>query len=153
MIIQHRFATTEDIPFLARMNRALVEDEGHRNRVQSDAWLEQRMRAFLAGDYRTVLFEAEGKPAGYALHTIHREHPDTVHLRKIFVERGMRRRGVGSEMMRILREEIWPADKRIAVGVLSGNRAAIAFYESIGFTPYAIEMEIPARKIPGNTGK
>jgi ribosomal protein S18 acetylase RimI-like enzyme len=143
--LEHRFATLEDVPLLARMNRRLVEDEGHRNRDKSDAWLEERMRGFLdGGGYRAVLFEAGGKTAAYALYTVHREHPDTVHLRQIYVERGRRRQGVGREAMRILREEIWPAGNRITVGVLSGNAEAIAFYKAIGFRLCSLELEIPA---------
>jgi ribosomal protein S18 acetylase RimI-like enzyme len=145
MELKHRFAALADVPLLARMNRRLVEDEGHRNRFQSDAWLEERMRGFLEGEYRAVLFEAGGEVVGYALFTVHQEHADTVHLRQIFVERPRRRQGVGRAMMRILMEEVWPAEKRITVGVLAGNRNAIAFYEAIGFRPYALEMEIPAR--------
>jgi GNAT superfamily N-acetyltransferase len=131
------------------MNRALAEDEGHRNRFQSDAWLEERMRGFLTGGYTAVLFETGGRIEGYALYTVHREHPDTIHLRQIFVERGRRRRGVGREMIRILMDEIWPAGKRITVGVLSGNRDAIAFYDALGFRPYSLELEIPAEARQG----
>jgi ribosomal protein S18 acetylase RimI-like enzyme len=145
LILKHRFAAPDDVPLLARMNRRLIEDENHRNRDQSDAWLTERMRGFLAGDYRAVLFESGGEPAGYALYTERTEHADEIRLRQIYVERGKRRRGIGREMLRILRDEIWPAGRRITVGVLAGNADAIAFYRAIGFKPYAVEMEMPAR--------
>ena len=141
--MKHRGAALADVPLLARMNRQLAEDEGHRNRFQSDAWFEERMRGFLAGNYRAVLFEDGGKTAAYALYADDGERSDTIHLRQIFVDRARRRQGLGREAMRILREEIWPKGKRITVGVLSGNQAAIDFYRAIGFQPYAIEMEIP----------
>ena len=48
--------------------------------------------------------------------------------------------------MRVLREEIWPKDRRITVGALVGNEAAQAFYEAAGFRPYSIELEIPAQE-------
>ena len=144
--MNYRIAAAEDVPLLARMNRQLVEDEGHRNRVQSDAWLEDRMRGFLAGPYKAVLFEREGRIVAYALYTNQTEHGDTIHLRQIFVERSCRRQGVGREVMRILLEEIWPAEKRITVGVLHGNQTAISFYHAIGFQPYSMEMELPARE-------
>jgi GNAT superfamily N-acetyltransferase len=146
MELKHRIATLEDVRLLAQMNRRLVEDESHRNRFQSDSWLEMRMRGFLEGEYRAVLFEMEGEIVAYALFTVHRERSDTVHLRQIFVERAHRRRGVGREAVRILREEIWPAEKRITVGVLHGNRDAIAFYDAVGFKPYALEMEIAGKE-------
>lgn len=150
--MKHRFAMLKDVPLLARMNRQLVEDEGHRNRLQTDSWLEKRMRGFLTGEYRAVLFELEGRTIAYVLYTDRTEYADTIYLRQIYVERSYRRQGVGREVMRILREEIWPADKRITVGVLQDNHAAIDFYKAIGFRPYAVELEIPARK-PGKAGK
>ena len=151
--MKHRFAMLKDVPMLARMNRQLVDDEGHRNRMQTDAWLEKRMRGFLTGEYRAVLFELDGRTVAYVLFTDRTEGGDTVYLRQIFVDRAYRRKGVGREIMRILRDEIWPPDKRITVGVLKSNRAAIAFYRSIGFEPYSIEFEIPARKDRSKTRK
>jgi hypothetical protein len=56
-MMNYRFATLEDVPLLATMNRQLVDDEGHRNRFKPDAWFEDRMRTFLAGKYTAVLFE------------------------------------------------------------------------------------------------
>jgi ribosomal protein S18 acetylase RimI-like enzyme len=146
--LEYRMATPGDTPLLVRMNRKLVEDEGHRNRFQSDAWLEERMRSFITGEYKAVLFEAGGESVGYALFTVHREHADTVHLRQIFIEREFRRRGIGREVLRILREEIWPKGIRVTVGVLSGNADAIAFYQALGFRTYALELEIPAGSSP-----
>lgn len=144
--MKHRMATLEDVPLLGQMNRQLVEDERHRNQFKSDAWLEERMRQFLSGGYEAVLFEQDGCVVAYALYTQHRDHADTVHLRQIFVDRACRRQGVGREAMRILREEVWPPDKRITVGVLVGNRAAQAFYETAGFKPYSIELELSPLK-------
>jgi ribosomal protein S18 acetylase RimI-like enzyme len=141
-----RFAAVEDVPLLARMNRELVEDEGHRNKFHTDSWFEDRMRGFLNGDYRAVLFERDGRIAAYALYTETMEQSDTVYLRQLFVERSCRRQGIGREAVRILREEILAGDKRITVGVLHGNRSAIDFYRAIGFQPYSIELEFPARK-------
>ncbi len=147
--MKHRFAMLKDVPLLAQMNRQLVEDEGHRNRMQSDSWLEKRMRSFLTGEYRAVLFDLEGRTVAYVLYTDRTEHGDTIYLRQIYVDRSCRRQGVGREVMRTLLEEIWPPDKRITVGVLQNNKAAIAFYQAIGFRPYAVELEIPARKKSG----
>jgi ribosomal protein S18 acetylase RimI-like enzyme len=141
--MNHRPATLADVPLLARMNRGLVEAERHRNRFRSDAWLEERMRGFLTGGYSAVLFEMDAVPVAYALYTVHRENPDTIHVRQIYVEAPYRRKGLGREMMRILREEVWPPGRRVTVGVLADNRAAIAFYEAIGFRSYSLEMEIP----------
>lgn len=128
------------------MNRQLVEDEKHRHRFKSDAWLEDRMRGLLTGGYEAVLFEQDGRPVAYALYTQHPDHEDTLYLRQMFVDRACRRRGVGREAMRILREDVWPPDKRITVEVLVGNETAMSFYEAAGFKPYSIELELPAQE-------
>jgi ribosomal protein S18 acetylase RimI-like enzyme len=137
-------ATLDDVPLLARMNRELIEDEGHRNRSRADCWLEERMRRFLSGGYQATLFIEGEKVVGYALFIQHPEHEDTVHLRQIFIVRDSRGRGLGREALRILSEVIWPPERRITVDVLVGNSAARALYESVGFHPYALELEIPA---------
>ena len=139
-----RFATLDDVPTLAKMNRTLVEDEQHRHRFKPDAWFEQRMRGFLTGDYKAVLFELDDEVVAYALYTEPPDYGDTVYLRQIFVDRAYRRQGLGREAMRILKDEIWPKDKRLTVGVLVGNQVALAFYKSVGFRDYALQLEIPA---------
>ena len=141
--MKHRIAVLDDIPLLARMNRQLVEDEKHRNRFKSDAWLEDRMRQFLSGGYEAVLFEQDGRVVAYALYTQHPDHADTLYLRQIFVDRASRRQGIGREAMRILREEVWSRDKRVTVGVLVGNQVAQSFYEAVGFKPYSVQLELP----------
>jgi len=145
-MLTYRFATLDDVPALATMNRLLVEDEQHRNRFRPDAWFEERMCGFLAGAYKAVLFDLAGEVVGYALYIDHPEHADTIYLRQIFVSRAHRRQGIGREAMRILRDEVWPPDKRITVEVLVGNEVARAFYQAVGFTPYSIELEMPARQ-------
>lgn len=79
--MNYRIAAVEDVPLLARMNRELVEDEGHRNRFHTNSWFEDRMRGFLNGDYRAVLFERDGRVVAYALYTEPMEQADTVYLR------------------------------------------------------------------------
>ncbi len=141
--MKYRFATLADLPILTKMNRALVEDEQHRHRFKPDAWIEQRMRGFLTSGYKAVLFELDDEAVAYALYTDHPDHSDTLYLRQIFVDRAYRRQGLGRQAMRILKEEIWPKDKRLTVGALVGNQVALAFYKSVGFRDYALELEIP----------
>ncbi len=141
--MNYRFATLDDVPVLARMNRELAEDEGHRNRTRPLVWFEERMRSFLIGGYRAVLFERDGQVMAYALYADLTDS-DTIYLRHLFVERAWRRRGIGREAMRLLMREIWPRDRRLTVEVLVGNKAALAFYRAIGYHDYSIELEIPA---------
>ena len=92
--MRYRLATLGDPPTLARLNQQLVEDEGHRNRCKPYSWLEDRMRSFLQGGYRAVLFEDSGQVVAYALHIDDSEQPDTVCLRQFFLCRARRRQGM-----------------------------------------------------------
>jgi ribosomal protein S18 acetylase RimI-like enzyme len=138
----HRLATLDDIPVLAKMNRELTEDEHHRNRFKSDAWFRQRMKVFLQGEYTAVIFELKNQIVAYALYRNHPDHDDSVYLRQIYVDRTMRRQGIGRQAMYILMNEYWPKDKRLTVEVLHSNHAAYEFYKSIGFRVYCLELEI-----------
>jgi ribosomal protein S18 acetylase RimI-like enzyme len=138
----HRIATLDDIPILAKMNWELTEDENHRNRYKSDAWFRQRMKVFLQGEYHAVIFELENRIVAYALYRNHPDHDDTIYLRQIFVDRTVRRQGIGRQVMHILMNEYWSKDKRLTVEVLNSNHAAYEFYRSIGFRVYCLELEI-----------
>lgn len=61
-----RFATAADLPLLAQMNRKLIRDERADNPM-SVLQLEERMRGWLDGEYRAVLFERDEAPVAYAL--------------------------------------------------------------------------------------
>jgi hypothetical protein len=76
--IDIRFATLSDVPALARMNQALLCDEGHRSPLTLQQ-LETRMAGFLVGDYRAALFAHSEATLGYALW---RPEEEWVHLRQ-----------------------------------------------------------------------
>ena len=65
----YRIATLDDVGRLARWNRQLVEDEGHRSHGRPIHWFEARMRALLASGYVAVLFES----VGYRLYSVELE--------------------------------------------------------------------------------
>src|SRR5262245_52152453 len=115
--IRYRRAATTDAAVLARMNHALIRDEGHRNPMTVDE-LEVRMRGWLAGEYEAVLFETDGDPVGYALF---RHEPEYIYLRQFFVQSEYRRRGIGRSAMMWLRENAWRDIARIRLDVLIGN--------------------------------
>jgi GNAT superfamily N-acetyltransferase len=138
LALSHRAATSADNPILARMNQQLIEDEGHRNPMNLTE-LETRMGSMLGGDYTATLFEWESQLVAYGLW---RDEPEWVYLRQFFVARGFRRRGIGTQAIRVLADEIWPADKRVRVNVLIGNRPALEFWRSVGFVDYLITLEM-----------
>ena len=132
------FATADDCPLLAEFNHQLIQDEGHRSRMRV-AELERRMRDWLAGDYRAVLFEERSEVVAYALF---HELPDEVYLRQLFVVRHRRREGIGRRAVDTLRTEVWPKDKRLTVEVLVANERGVAFWRSVGYADYALTLEI-----------
>ena len=129
---------------LAAWNYQLIRDEGHRNPM--DVWeLEERMRGWLAsGEYQAILFE-ESEPVAYALF---KETDDEIDLRQFFVVRHRRHQGIGSCAMAQL-FALWPKEKRWTVSVLTNNASAVAFWQSQGYTDYALTLEIlPGTNVP-----
>ncbi len=136
-----RIVTADDAPLLARLNRQLIEDEGHRNAMTVDE-LEQRMRGWLTtGEYRAIVFEDSDPLLAYALY---RETDDEVYLRQLFVVRERRHEGVGRKAMQTL-FSFWPPHKRLTVSVLAANKAAVAFWRAVGYTDYDLTLEIMPR--------
>lgn len=140
-----RIATLDDCPLLAELNQQLLQDEEHRNRFMPLPQLEERMRGFLLGEYRGVIFEEAGAVIAYALY---REQPEEIYLRQLFVVRDRRRHGFGRRAVERLRSDLWPGNKRLTVDVLLHNAAAIAFWRAVGYQDYMLGLEIPA---PGSS--
>jgi predicted acetyltransferase len=133
-----RRATLTDCALLAELNHQLIRDEGHRNKMTVPE-LEQRMTGWLASEYAAVLFENAGEIVAYALYY---EQPEEIYLRQLFVVRNRRRKGIGREAVKILRSRIWPKNKRLTVAVLVHNKAAVAFWRSVGYEDYCLMLEI-----------
>ena len=136
--MEYHFTTDDDLDLLAEWNHQLIRDEGHRNRMTVPE-LRERMRGWLASDYRAVLFSVDGEPVAYGLY---RESPEEVYLRQFFVRRDRRGTGLGRRAMEILRHQIWPKGKRLTVEVLTANRTGIEFWKAVGYTEYCLTLEI-----------
>jgi ribosomal protein S18 acetylase RimI-like enzyme len=138
--VRLRAATAADLPRLAAWNHELIEDQGADTKLGL-AGLEVRMRRWLAGDYRAVMFEAETGPAGYALYRVDQ---DGVQLRQRYVARPLRRRGIGREAVRRLLAEEFPRATRVWLQVLEQNAVGLAFWRALGFRPHARALLAPA---------
>jgi GNAT superfamily N-acetyltransferase len=136
-----RPATLDDCALLARLNYALIRDEGHRNQMTVPE-LEQRMRGWLSGEYRAVIFEDAGEVVAYGLY---REEPDLIYLRQLFVVPHRRRQGIGRCAMEMFRSQVWPKDRRLTVEVLVANPGGVAFWRSAGYADYALTLEIAVK--------
>lgn len=135
--IQFREAARKDAAVLARLNQALIRDEGHRNPMSLPE-LEQRMARWLQGEYRAVLFEVANEVVGYA---VYREEPDHVYLRQFFVSPEWRRHGAGRAALAWLKANAWAEATRLRLDVLLNNPAGIAFWRVMGFRDYCLTME------------
>ena len=144
MKLTHRPAALRDVPLLACLNRQLVEDEGARTRLTLDG-LESRMRGWLRGEYAATLFELAGEPVAYALY---RKTEGGTHLRQFFVVRHERRRGIGRRAIELLLKRVLVSEATIELGVLAHNRAALGFWNAVGFSEYVITLEKLRRPLP-----
>lgn len=136
--MNHRIAMASDLDLLAEWNHQLIRDEGHRNPMTVPE-LRERMKGWVKGEYKAVIFEESGEPVAYALY---REIPDGIHLRQFFVVRARRKQGIGRRAMSILFNDFWPKDKRLIVEVLCRNEAAVKFWRAMGYSDYALTLEI-----------
>ena len=136
--LKFRYARETDVPWLARMNRELIRDEGHRNKM-TVAELERRMSDFLRNEYDAVIVSHSNSDIGYALY---RQDPEWLYLRQIFVTDTMRRKGVGRRFIEWLKENPWKEHKTIRTDVLVGNMAGINFWNAVGFKEYSITLEM-----------
>ncbi len=136
--MEYRFGTDEDLDLLADWNWQLIRDEGHRNSMAIPQ-LRERMRGWLAGEYKAVIFMVESDPVAYALF---KEGMKEIHLRQLFVKRDCRRQGHGRKAMDILKSQIWPRQMRWTVEVLAANDTSVAFWRSVGYRDYSLTLEI-----------
>jgi len=135
----YRVASIEDCPRLAALNAQLIQDEGHRNPM-TVAQLEDRMRGWLlSGEYQALLWENNAEVVAYALL---RDTATEVYLRQFFVVRHRRREGIGRQAIEALCTQVWSRHKRWTVSVLVQNVPAVAFWRALGYTDYALTLEI-----------
>ena len=136
--LTYRRATEPDLALLADLNAQLLEDERARTAL-SRLELEQRLRDLLAGEYQAIFFSHGGRVVAYALFC---DYSDRIYLRHFFVVRDARRQGIGRQAIAILRQHIWPRERRLTVEALYDNAPAIAFWQAVGFLPYTVAFEI-----------
>lgn len=142
MTFRLRPAVLEDAPMLARMNHALLEDEGSRNPMDVDE-LTRRMRRMLGETWRAVVFESGGAPVGYMLYRITTDDYDPerpeVFVGQFFIERERRREGMGREAFEQSVADYFPVGSRITLEVLETNPGGHSFWRRLGFEPYCTQ--------------
>jgi ribosomal protein S18 acetylase RimI-like enzyme len=125
-------ASINDVCTLAKLNQRLIQDEGHGNNMSLHQ-LNERMSVWLSGEYQAVLF-VNAEVLGYALW---RDEKEFVYLRHFYIQRGYRRRGVGTEAYRLLASGYW-CSSLVKLEVLSSNDVAQQFWRSLGSKQYSL---------------
>ena len=134
-----REATAADLPLLAELNWQLIRDQQSSNPM-SVAELEERMRGWLASEYRAVVFEVGDQPVAYALF---RPAEGGLHLRQFFVARAFRRQGIGRRAIEAFRQRFVPPGAALTLEVLAHNSPGLAFWRALGFQEHALSFRLP----------
>lgn len=135
----------EDFGLLARMNRELADDEGHRNPM-TVAQLEDRFRRFVDKEGWSVdLFTLDDEIVGYATHRYEADPAEPsgrhVYLRQFYIVRHRRRGGAGHVAFAELVRTRFQPGERIFLEVIENNPGGKVFWLRTGFTPYGTIME------------
>ena len=125
-----------DVERLAELNKRLIEDERHPNPMDVPQ-LTHRMKEWLATGYICYLAKQNGCILAYCLY---RDDGAYYYMRQLYVSREHRRRGIATQLLDWLYENVW-TDKRVRLDVLAHNRDALAFYERYGFRMGVFRME------------
>ena len=136
MSLTIREATRADVPLILTFIRELAEYEKLLHEVEAtEADLAETL--FGARPYaEVVIAESEGNPAGFALffhnYSTFAGRPG-IYLEDLYVRPAARGKGVGRALLAHLADlALARGCARLEWAVLDWNRAAIAFYESLG---------------------
>jgi len=140
--VRLQICTEADLDELAVLNKQLIEDEGHDNKMNI-AELRERMRGFIAGTYCAYLFKAGGKTVGYALVDRARK---PCYLRQFMICRDTRRMGYGTAAFKALLQT--PGTTTIDIEALVWNASGVAFWHALGFKDRSIYMRYDVAEAP-----
>ncbi len=129
-------AELTDAEILASLNQHLIEDEAHPNPMNIDQ-LVQRMKEWLKTGYICYMVKHNGCIVAYCLY---RDDGGYYYMRQLYVDRSHRRRGIATQLLDWLYENVW-TDKKVRLDVLAQNRDAVAFYKTYGFRIGVYRME------------
>ena len=137
--------TADDFELLARMNRQLIDDEGHRSPKTVEE-LKERFRRFVAKDGWSVdLLVLDEEVIGFATHRYEDDETAAsgraVHLRQFFIARHRRGGGIGRAALDELVRARFRPGERIFLHVIETNPGGKVFWSRTGFVPYGTIME------------
>ena len=112
---------------LAQLNKQLIEDEKSDNPMTLEE-LEYRMERFITTEYDAYFFVEDADVLGYALV---KNSCTPLYLRQFFIKREHRKKHLGTEAFRLLKEYL--NVDTLDIEVLSWNEAGMKFWQSLGF--------------------
>jgi predicted acetyltransferase len=130
-------ASITNCPELAVMNKQLIIDEEHSNKMSVHE-LENRMINFISEGYEAYLLLEDSITAGYCLF---RPEIDHIYIRQFFIKSEYRRKGAGKRFITWMKHNVWK-EKELVIDVLCNNTNGIDFWRSIGFLDYCITMKM-----------
>ena len=125
-----------DVKKLAELNKCLIEDERHPNPMNITE-LTERMNEWLATDYICYTVKENGDIVAYCLYGDDGSH---YYMRQLYVDRAHRRKGIATQLLDWLYENVW-TDKKVRLDVFAHNEDAVSFYERYGFRIGVFRME------------
>ncbi len=158
MPISIRPARPDDLDTVVALSNALIqEDAGQRDRYSNANWAADEghdyFRPMLTDPEHLILLAEDAatdkaaRPVGFLV--AHLKPPRPVRpvagaeLHSMFIHRADRSLGTGAAMVK--RFAIWAAEnevKLISVSSYAANNRAISFYQSLGFEPASMSLEI-----------
>lgn len=134
----YRFAGADDFTTICELNRELLADDGLADALSKEH-LRDRFLKWLANGHEVLIFERGGAAIGYALYCVGKRETGEriVYLQHFIIGRNNRRKGLGREAMSQLLNCVWPKDAMVCVETRESNVAAIALWQSLGFTIYS----------------
>lgn len=134
--------TSQNSKPLALLNAELIQDEGHSNSMTLQQ-LEDRMIDWLdSGQYQCYGIMHRSLPVAYCLC---RSEADNVYIRQLFTLRNYRKRGLAKKLLDYVEAHAEPS-QIMRLEVLATNKAAIKFYQKLGYRMYAHTFEKVVQK-------
>lgn len=129
-----RSAHPEDVDLLMSLVERLESELPDLPYPEDPAELERAKVERMVREGVALVAEEEGRAVGYALARYGDHGPTTVYVSDLWVDSTMRSRGIGRELLRRVSDAaIAHGSTHVVLDVDSQNRAAIAFYEHLGF--------------------
>lgn len=130
---------------LARLNSALLEQQG----IPADPPLEElehRMRDLMEEGYQAVVFTWDQRTVGYCLYRL---YPKYAYIRHFYIDRTVHKKLKAADAFSLLRARELADYASIRLDVPESAKESLALWESLGFRPRSIRLELQTARRRG----